>query len=214
MVGAGGSCPSGGQGHAQQNFNLLVCWCVGLCSHPVGCLGWGNPALETTVCLVRLMVASRRAHTNWYFSELLLPVSLSPQWAPATPPTSAGYPSILAGRSGPVSSGVTAFIPWVLVHLRLCVHPSRVDSLFPPVCGSQTPLAFKARFSGDSSSLCQTPRLGSLRWGSELSLLWDNFCGIIVFHFVGHRLSRHGIWVYCDYIPSTVLLGPPLCLWM
>ena len=37
-------------------------------------------------------------------------------------------------------------------------------------------MAFKAKFFGGSSCHCQASRLGSLTWGSELSLLWENFC--------------------------------------
>ena len=108
------------------------------------------------------------------------------------PPASAGDPPILTDSSGPISYGLTSFFLWILVYVRLCVHPPRVEFLFLPVpwmsC-DQTQLAFKARFSGDSSS----PRLGSLMWGSELSLLWDNFCGIIVFQFVGCPPGWYGI---------------------
>ena len=39
------------------------------------------------------------------------------------------------------------------------------------------------------SSQCQTPRLGSLTWGSELSLLWENFCDIILFQLYKHHHS-------------------------
>ena len=141
------------------------------------------------------MVASGRAHANGYFAELPGQCPC-PCGEPQLPPTSAGDPSILAGRSGPVSYGVTAFIPLVLLHTRVGVSPPRVESLSPPVLWKscdQTQLAFKARFSGDSSSCCQTPRLGSLTWGSELSLLWDNFCGIIVFQFVGRPPGGYGI---------------------
>ena len=66
------------------------------------------------------------------------------------PPASAGDPQILAGRSGPGSYEVTAFSPGSGMHEILCV-PSRVELLFPPVLRDscdQTPLAFKARFSG------------------------------------------------------------------
>ena len=130
---------------------------------------------------------------------------------------SAGYPPVLAGRSGPVSYGVTAFFPWVLMCMRLCVHPPRVEFLFLPVLWKscdQTLLALKAWFSGDSSSHCHNPRLGSLLQGSELSLLWDKFCGMVVFQFVGHPPGRYGIWFYCDCAPPTILLWLLLCLWM
>ena len=54
-------------------------------SLPVGCLAWGNPALEATDPLVGLMADSGRAYAKKYFPELLLPVSLSQWWDTATP---------------------------------------------------------------------------------------------------------------------------------
>ena len=75
-------------------------------------------------------------------------------------------------------------------------------------------LAFKVWYSGNSSSHRQTPRLGSLTWGSEPSLQWVDFCSIIVLHFVSHPTSGYGIWFYCDCTPSTTSLQLPLCLWM
>ena len=48
-------------------------------------------------------------------------------------------------------------------------------------------------FLGGCSSHCQTSRLGSLIWGSELSLLWENFCGIIIFQFMNFPHGRYGI---------------------
>ena len=132
------------------------------------------------------------------------------------PATSAGDLPTLAGTSVSVSYGVTAPSPWVLVCTLLCVCPPRVRSLFPPVLSkscNQIPLAFKVWFSGNSSSLCQTPRLGSLM-GSEPSLQWMDFCGIIVLQFVSHPPSSYGIWFYCDCTPPTVSLWLLLCLWM
>ena len=103
------------------------------------------------------------------------------------------------------------------MHTLLCVCSQRVESLFPPVllksC-SQILLAFKVWFSGNSSSCCQTPRLGSLTWDSEPSLQWVDFCGIIVLQFVSHPHSSYGIWFYCDCTPPTISLRLLLCLWM
>ena len=78
---------------------------------------------------------------------------------------------------------------------------------------NQILLALKAKFPGDSQSLCQIPRLGSLMWGSEPSQHCKNFFGIIVFQSVGHLPGGYGIWFYCDCAPPTVLLGLLLCLW-
>ena len=86
------------------------------------------------------------------------------------------------------------------MHTLLCVCPPRVESLFTPLllksC-NQIPLAFKVWFSRNSSSCCQTPSLGSLRWGSEPSLQWVHFCGISVLQSVSHPRSSYGIWFYC-----------------
>ena len=58
---------------------------------------------------------------------------------------------------------------------------------------NQIPLVFKVRFPGDSQTLCQIPRLGSLMWGSQLSKQWENFIGIIVLQFVSHLPGRYGV---------------------
>ena len=92
----------------------------------------------------------------------------------------------------------------------LCVCPPRVESLFPPVLSkscNQVPLGFKVWFSRNSSSRCQTPRLGSLTWGSEASLQWVDFCGISVLQFVSHPPSSYGIWFCCDCASPTVSMG-------
>ena len=98
-----------------------------------------------------------------------------------------------------------------------CVCPPRVESLFSPVLSkscNEIPLAFKVWFSGNSSSRCQTPRLGSLTWGSETSLHWVDFCVIIVLQFVSHPPCSYGIWFYCDCTPPTISLQLLICLWM
>ena len=103
------------------------------------------------------------------------------------------------------------------MHTLLCACPPRMESLFPPVLSkscNQILLAFKVWFSGNSSSHCQTPRLGSLIWGSEPSLQWVDFCGIIVLQFVSHPPSCYGISLYCDCVPPTISLWLFLCLWM
>ena len=98
----------------------------------------------------------------------------------------------------------------------LCVCPPRVESVSPVLLKScnQIPLTFKVWFSGNSSSHCQTPRLGSLTWGSEPSLQWVDFCVIIVLQFVSHPPTGYGIWFYCDCTPPTIVRWLLLCLWM
>ena len=163
-----------------------------------------------------VMADSGRAHANGYFPELLLPVSLSSRSLSLLPPASAGDPPTLTGRSVSVSYGVTAPFPWVLVHTLLCVCPASMESLLPPVllksC-NQIPLAFKVQFSGDSCSHCQTPSLGSLMWGSEPSLQWVDFCGIIVLQ-LDSPTQRLWDLIFHDCTPPTISLQLLLCLWM
>ena len=90
-----------------------------------------------------------------------------PQLTHASP----AYPPRPTGRSSPSSYGVTVLC-WVPVHIKSCVHPPKVESLFLPVLWSsctQAPVAFKAKCFGGSSYYGQTLRLGSLTWGSELT---------------------------------------------
>ena len=97
----------------------------------------------------------------------------------------------------------------------LCVCPPRVESPFPSVLSkscNQILLAFKVLFSRNSSSLCRTPRLGSLTWGSEPSLQWVDFCGVTVLRFVSHPPSSYGMWFYCDCAPPTVSFWLLHCL--
>ena len=103
------------------------------------------------------------------------------------------------------------------MHRLLCVCPPGVESLFPPVLSksyNQIPLAFKVWFSRNSSSCCQTPRLGSLTWGSEPSLQWVDFYGISVLQSVSAQPNSYGIWFYCDWAPPTISFWLLLCLWM
>ena len=101
-----------------------------------------------------------------------------------------------------------------LGHATFCLCPPRLESLFPPVLWkscNQIPLAFKVRSPGDSQSLFQIPRLGTLRWGSEPVQQWENFFGIIL-QFVDHPPGSHGTLFYCDCAPPTVSLQLLLCL--
>ena len=98
---------------------------------------------------------------------------------------------------------------WVLVHMRPCVRPPRVESLFPPVLWiscTHSLLAFNTKWFGGSSFWCQTPWQGSLSWDSELTLLWENFYGIIILQFVGLPWGRGGGMEF-DYISSALLYG-------
>ena len=70
----------------------------------------------------------------------------------------------------------SAYKSWYMQSF-VCALP-RLESLFPPVLWkscNQIPLAFKVWYPGDSQSLYQIPRLGSLTWGSEPSQQQENF---------------------------------------
>ena len=65
----------------------------------------------------------------------------------------AAYPPTLTGKSGSVSSGVTAPFSWVLMPRKFCLCPSRMKSLFLLVLQdscNQSQLAFKVRVPGVS----------------------------------------------------------------
>ena len=90
-------------------------------------------------------------------------------------PALTGAPPTLAGSSGWVSCGVTAPPFCVLMHTKFCLCPPRLESLVPSVLWKacdQIPLALKARFPGDSQSLCWIPRLGFRTFVIVGELLW------------------------------------------
>ena len=138
------------------------------------------------------------------------------QGEPQPPPTSAEDPLTLAGKSGPVSYGVTAPCPgfWCTRYF-VCAH-QEWSLCFPQSFWSLSvqSASFKVWFSRISSSCFWTPRLGCLTWSSEPSLQWVDFCGISVLQFVSHPPSSYGIWFYCDCTPPTISLCLLLCLWM
>ena len=155
-------------------------------------MGWGQVSLPKW-----------RAHTDQY-SEPSTTSVLSPTVSHSQPLPHHGTlqdPQVGLAQA-PMESLLCAGSP---VHVKSCVHPPRVESLFPPVLWSsctQALLAFKVKCSGGSSSWCQTLRMGSLTWGSELSLLWGNLCDIIIFQFVCHPPAGMGF----DYITKAPLL--------
>ena len=147
------------------------------------------------------MAASRGAYTDDYSLGPLPPISC-PHRKPQLPSAFPGEPPRLTGKSDSDAYGVPA-LPWA--HMKLCVPPPSMESLFPLVLWSsctQASLAYHAMSSNGSSSQCQTPRHGRLTWGSELSLLWENLCNIVIFQSTGHPPSENGI----AYIAQTPLL--------
>ena len=91
--------------------------------------------------------------------------------------TSTGAPPTLAGSFGSVSCVVTAPLLWVLVWTKFCLCPPWLESLSPPVLWktyNQIPLALKARFPGDSQSLCWVPQAGNPDLGFRtFTTVWE-----------------------------------------
>ena len=169
----------------------------GVCFHPAGCLT-SIPVLELAGYWVWpglgvKMVVSRRAHASQYSLRSSSPVSLlsivshipllSPQETyqdPQTGPDQALMKSLFCAEFQCLPIFVCALQKWTLLPQVLW------DSC------TQALLAFKAKCSGVSTSQCQTLRLGSLRWISELSLLGKKLCERIIFYFVGHPPGGYG----------------------
>ena len=89
-------------------------------------LRWPSPG----VYKLGLMVNSKRAHVPRGTSldcSCQCPHPCSEPWP--THRTSSSTKQV-------VFCEVTVPFPWVLEHTRFCLYPSRVESLFPPVCGS------------------------------------------------------------------------------
>ena len=127
---------------------------------------------------------------------------------------SAGDPTMLACMSGSVSYEVTAFFP---VGLGALCAPSKrgVSVSFSPVEFLKSYLvALQNQIIWGLLPHCHIARLKSLMQGSELSLLWNNVCAIIIFQFVDHPLSVHGIWVYHNCAHPTISFWLFPCLWM
>ena len=125
---------------------------------------WVQPELSN-------MATSRGVHADDYFLSPLPPMMqrIMGQSSPLFP----GDPPRTAVRSNSDSYGVSA-LPWDPVHMKACVHLSRMGSPFPSILWSswaQVPLTISARCSRGSFSQCQIPRCGDLTWDSELSLL-------------------------------------------
>ena len=204
LVSGAGLCPSGGQGHAQEDFKK-----DGAVFLPYWLFGWGISVLEYIDYWVRLMAASGRAHAN----ENSFRIPAAGVFVPAI---SHSY-SHLCRRLFNTSRCVWPILLWV--HCpptpapgsgaqKPCVHPSRLKSLVLLVLWNscdQTPLASKGRFSLGFSSHCQIPRLKILTWGSGVSVLWENFCGTMLFQFVGSSSNRYGIRFYHCAPPSILL---------
>ena len=135
----------------------------------------------------------------------------------------------------PYQVGIKWYLVANLISISLII--SKIGCLFPPGPGVLETLyvPFKGEVSVFPSSveflqsnpdvlqnqilwglllLLSDPLAGKTKVGLRTSLLWQNFCGIIVFQFVGCPPSRYGILFYCDFAPPTISLWFLLCLWM
>ena len=140
---------------------------MGLCSHPVVCLTQSNPALETTGCLMGSWQPLGGLTAIDSFPncccQCLCPCS-EPQLPPPLQET-LQYQQVSLSQT---LMGSLLFFLWILVGMRLCIHPQKVEFVFPQVlCNScdQTPLSFKAWFlgwGGGGSSSFHSLRLESL----------------------------------------------------
>ena len=138
--------------------------------------------------MVRLLVTSKRTSANnTHLPELLLPVP-HPCIRPLLIHTSARDPQTLIGRSGLVFCGGHCSLPLGPdMHKILCVPSKSGASVTPsPVEFQQSnPAGLQGQILW-GLSYCQIPKLGSLMWDSDLSLLWENSCGLIILQFVGY----------------------------
>ena len=185
---------------------------MGLCSLPVSCLVWGVPTLGSTGSIVGLMLTSKGTYARGPFQDCCCQ-GLHPCGEALPTHTSTGDSPKPAGMSHSVPCGVTAPFPYILVHTRFCLCPPRVESLFPPVLWkswNQIPLAGKVRFSGDSQSLCQILRLGSLMWGPESSQQWGSGGTSLVLLF-SRLWVTHLVGMGFDFILFAPL--QPSCCW-
>ena len=192
---------------------------VGCSSYPLGCFTWGVPAVNPQVVQwVKSWCQKEDLHESspqWIFPGASATSILPPPWAtcdPCLPKRS----SVTHQQFSPGYSGVTA-LGWVPVHVKTCVCPPRAESLFLPVLWmswAQTLLAFKAKYSGGSSSQYQTLRLRNLRQGSEVSLLWKNLSNRINFLSMGHPPGRFGILLSHKSASPTFPMWLFICLWI
>ena len=182
---------------------------MGLCSLPVRCLAWGVPCPERQT--------SPGAHGLYGRAKEDLC-----QHAPPRTAAAAGAPVCIADhtanaplRRRPSSTGRQIWLrllspgSWCTQGFVCALH----ESLFPQVpwkfC-NQIPLSFKVRFPGDSQSLCQILRLGSLMWGLEHLQQCEKFFGTIVLPVCGSPTWRVILmWLH----PPTISLLLLLCPW-
>ena len=130
---------------------------------------------------------------------------------PYPSPTSARDTLIPAGRSGPGFYEITVcFLPWswytgdVVCVLREWSFCSLQYCEFPVI---KPCLLSSKQVCSEGSSWYQTSRLGSLTWGSELPLLWENLSNVIIFPLVSCPSSGAGILILLHLCLSYPLVA-------
>ena len=95
----------------------------------------------------------------------------------------ATHSSILAWRT-PWTEESVGYSPWgrkVLSPLGPGAHQTLCAPFKSGIPVVKLHWPSEAYSLGIPPPIARPPRLGSLTWGSELSLLWGNLCGIIIF---------------------------------
>ena len=125
---------------------------------------------------------------------------IKPQPTPASP----GDPPRPAGRSDPGSYGVTA-LPWVPVHVKPCVRPPSVESLFPSVLWSsctQAPWPSKSNALGAPPPDARPPG-----WGGWHGAQSSHSCGrTYAIQVFSSLWVTHPSGMGFDYIAKAPLL--------
>ena len=134
-------------GNAMLSKSLIQFSADGWGCVPSYSLAWG----QTMVGIVAVMVTSfQRTHVSIARLPGLLYSVPRPCSRWLSTHASAGDSWTLTGKSGSLSSGVTAPFSWVLMHTRFCcVLPESVSAVLGKFY-NQIPLVFKVRFPGGS----------------------------------------------------------------
>lgn len=161
---------------------LLVVWSEVFQHWSLQAVGWDQVSMQKWQSL------EHTPRNSLIIKVLVLPVATSDSWLPKRL-------SRLSGRFMG-SYGVTA-LPWVPVHMKICVNCPRVESLFPQVLQrpcTQALLAFKDKCSGPLLLNARTPEPNvGLRTFTSLS---ENFWNVFIFQFVRSPSSQYEVWLY------------------
>lgn len=143
-----------------------------LCCTPFGWLAWGIPSLETTGCwegqnLVLITQARCLPPAKFQVDENSNNICHQILWSQFHSHFLSTQ-EILRDQQVSLAPGfykVTA-LPWFSVCMMPCLHFFSLSAL---ELLHSSPACHQAKWSGGSSSWCQTPELGGLTWGTELT---------------------------------------------